>query len=231
VHIALDELKLPYEQEIVDLTVPRTQDYLKLNPRGVIPTLIYDGEVITESAVIATFLADKSGATSSLLPVSTDEDGPLLRARIAFFVDTYVNRVSPIFMKVQRCKSAEERSAVLAEFVDEAAKQLDPLLEDAAPFFGGSSNITLAEVRCDISLAERYDSNTAAKKALTAPFLLRAYLFPNNGLLPTSLLSELSEKAPKFDKWAKATMKHPSVSDGIWDEEKVVAIIKQRMGK
>ncbi|KAL1591782.1 hypothetical protein SLS60_011781 [Paraconiothyrium brasiliense] len=212
VHIALDELKLPYEQEIVDLTVPRTQDYLKLNPRGVVPTLIYDGEVITESAIIATFLADKSGASSSLLPVSTDEDGALLRARIAFFVDTYVSRVSPIFMKVQRCKSAEERSAVLAEFVDEAAKQLDPLLEDAAPFFGGSSNITLAE-------------------ALTAPFLLRAYLFPNNGLLPTSLLNDLSEKAPKFDKWAKATMKHPSVSDGIWDEEKVVANIKKRMGK
>lgn len=57
-HITLDELKVPYKQEIVDITKPRTPEYLKMNPRGLVPTLSYDGEIITESSIIATFLAD-----------------------------------------------------------------------------------------------------------------------------------------------------------------------------
>ena len=145
-HIALDELKVPYEQEIVDITTPRTPEYLKVNPRGLVPTLSYNGEIITESTIIATFLAD-AFSTSNLLPASTDPNGPLTRARISFFVDTYFNRVQPIFMRSQRSKSDEERAKALADFVNAAAKELDPLLADAAPFFGGSSKLTLAEVR------------------------------------------------------------------------------------
>lgn len=147
VHIALDELKVPYEQEIVDITVPRTPEYLALNPRGLVPTLSYNGEILTESTVIATFLADTFPSTSKLLPASTEPNGPLTRAKISFFVDTYFNRVQPIFMKAQRAKSPEERATGLSEFVSAIAKELDPLLSDAAPFFGGSDSLTLAEVR------------------------------------------------------------------------------------
>ena len=118
-----------------------------VNPRGQVPTLSYNGEIITESTIIATFLADTFSSASKLLPASTDPNGPLTRARISFFVDTYFNRVQPLFMKSQRSKSAEERADALAEFVDAAAKELDPLLADAAPFFGGSGKLTLAEVR------------------------------------------------------------------------------------
>jgi glutathione S-transferase len=138
---------VPYEQEIVDISTPRTPEYLKVNPRGLVPTLSYNGEIITESTIIATFLADAFSSTSNLLPASTDPKGPLTRARISFFVDTYFNRVQPIFMKSQRSKSDEERANALADFVNVAAKELDPLLADAAPFFGGSSKLTLAEVR------------------------------------------------------------------------------------
>lgn len=144
VHIALDELNVPYEQEIVDITTPRTPEYLKVNPRGLVPTLSYNGEILTESTIIATFLADTFPSTSKLLPASTDPNGPLTRAKISLFVDTYFNRVQPIFMMSQRSKSDEERANGLAEFVGAAAKEL---LSDAAPFFGGSSDITLAEVR------------------------------------------------------------------------------------
>lgn len=33
-HITLDELKLPYEEVIIDLDTPRPQWYLDINPRG-----------------------------------------------------------------------------------------------------------------------------------------------------------------------------------------------------
>lgn len=144
--IALDELKVPYEQEIVDISVPRTDDYLKINPRGIVPSLCFKGQIITESTIITTFLAD-AYPSSTLLPASTASNGPLTRAKISFFVDTYFNKVQPHFMRSQKTKSEEERASALADFVSAAAKELDPLLADAAPFFGGSSTLTLAEVR------------------------------------------------------------------------------------
>jgi glutathione S-transferase len=91
-HIALAELKVPFDEEIIDLSVPRTPEYLKVNPRGLVPSISYDGQIITESAIVATFLADAFPPT--LLPASTDPKGPLVRAKINFFVDTYFSKVA-----------------------------------------------------------------------------------------------------------------------------------------
>ena len=66
-------------------------------------------------------------------------------------------------------------------------------------------------------------------KVLTGSFIIRAYLLPKHGLLPASFLSDLAAKAPHFDKWANEVVKNPSVSGGIWDEEKVAANIKKRL--
>lgn len=84
-HITLAELGIPFEEEIIDLSKPREPEYLKVNPRGLVPSLSYNGEIITESAVVAQFLADTY--PSHLLPASSDPNGALTRARIAFFVD------------------------------------------------------------------------------------------------------------------------------------------------
>jgi len=47
-HIALSALGVPFTEEIVDLDTPRTPEYLAINPRGLVPTLKYDGVVIPE---------------------------------------------------------------------------------------------------------------------------------------------------------------------------------------
>ena len=49
-------------------------------------------------------------------------------------------------MKAQKCKSNQDRASALSDFVNAAAKELDPLLVDAALFFGSSCELTLAEV-------------------------------------------------------------------------------------
>ncbi|KAI0134778.1 hypothetical protein BJ170DRAFT_679658 [Xylariales sp. AK1849] len=208
-HIALAELKIPFEEEIIDLSVPRTQEYLKVNPRGLVPSLEYDGKVITESAIVSTFLAD--AFPSGLVPPSTDPNGPLVRARIAFFVDTYFSKVQGVLMKAQLSKSQEDLESFATEFVNLVAKEIDPLLTDAAPFFGGSSKLTLAEV-------------------LTGSFILRVYSFPKFDLLPKSILSDLASKAPNFDKWAQEVIRSPSVTS-VWDEENVGSKTKERLAK
>lgn len=109
------------------------------------PSLSYNGEIITESAIVAQFLADSF--PSALLPPSTDADGPLFRARVAFFVDAYFSKVNGIYSKALFAKTEEEAGAFAESLVAAVVKEIEPLLANASPFFGGSKKLTLAEVR------------------------------------------------------------------------------------
>ncbi len=63
VSIALEEMGLPYEVQVIDFaTLEQKSDwYLKLNPNGRIPTLDDNGFVIFESGAILIYLAEKTG--------------------------------------------------------------------------------------------------------------------------------------------------------------------------
>lgn len=87
-------------------------------------------------------------------------------------------------------------------------KEIEPLLKDASPFFGGSSKFTLAE-------------------ALTAPFILRIWALAKHGLIPKSVV-EGFEGLPNFGKWAKEVVKQESVLY-IWDEEATVQGMKKKI--
>lgn len=60
VRLALAEKGLAYDGEHLNLRAGDQQrpDYLKLNPKGVVPTLVHDGFVVTESIVINEYLDD-----------------------------------------------------------------------------------------------------------------------------------------------------------------------------
>jgi glutathione S-transferase len=143
-HIALAELGLSFETEIIDLATPRTAEYLKINPRGLVPTLVYNGEIIPESGIVAQFLADAH--PSHLIKTSNAEGGALQRARINFFVDAYFSKVNGGFYAMCKATSKEEKEAEVEKFVASIVKEIEPLLQDANPYFGGASRFTLAEV-------------------------------------------------------------------------------------
>jgi glutathione S-transferase len=144
VHIALSELQLPFEEEIIDLDTPRTPAYLDINPRGLVPSLSFNGQILTESAVVANFLAD--AYPSHLLPPSETTEGALKRARVAFFVDTFTGKWQSAYNKAIYSKNDEEGSLAAKEAVKVLVKELEPLLKDAKPFFGGSEKLTQVEV-------------------------------------------------------------------------------------
>lgn len=84
-------------------------------------------------------------------------------------------------------------------------KEIEPLLADTdgkGPFFGGSEKLTLAEVQ-------------------SGSFLLRILTFakPEHGLVSAKLLT-LLEQAPRFKRWAEATIAQESVNF-IYDEKLV----------
>ena len=61
VHLALLEIGAPHELRLVDFTADAQHDadYLKLNPRGVVPTLVVDGRAYFESAALLMLLAER----------------------------------------------------------------------------------------------------------------------------------------------------------------------------
>ncbi|KAI1473885.1 thioredoxin-like protein [Daldinia eschscholtzii] len=209
VHISLAELGLPFEEEIIDLSTPRTPEYLKVNPRGLVPSIEYNGEVLTESAIISNFLADAH--PSHLLPASNAPGGALLRAKIAFFVDTFISKANSNFYKAQFAKTDGEVEGFVKEYVDAIVKEVEPLLVNAAPFFNGSDKLTQVEV-------------------LTGSFIVRLFTLPKYDILPAHILTDISAKAPNFYKWGQAVSKHPSVT-GIYNEEDIVASAKERLAK
>jgi glutathione S-transferase len=73
VRLSLAEKGLAWESRYIDPSLSKRDqhdpEYLKLNPRGVVPTLVHDGMVIRESQVILEYLED-TFPTPSLRPAS-----------------------------------------------------------------------------------------------------------------------------------------------------------------
>jgi glutathione S-transferase len=126
--------------------VPHPAWYLNINPHNTLPTLIYrDTETLTDSRTIATFLAD---TFPGICPASSEPDGALERARISLFVDAYMDRVNPLVVKTQyKSRDEEERLLFARDLVEAVEREVEPLLKDTKPFFGGSERLSLAEVR------------------------------------------------------------------------------------
>jgi glutathione S-transferase len=174
-----------------------------------VPSISYNGEIYTESAVVSWLLAD--AYPGQLLPTSNSPGGPERRARINFFVDTYFTKFQSGLFKLYGAKTEAEVEPIVEAVVGQVVKELEPLLKNAKPFFGGSENITLAEV-------------------LTGSFVIRLVSLSKAGVYPGKLGSVIAERAPNFWRWAEKVAAHPSVTS-IYDEERIITSTKARIAK
>ncbi|KAA8914531.1 thioredoxin-like protein [Sphaerosporella brunnea] len=198
-HIALAELGLEFEEVTIELDKPREPWYLEINPRGLVPALKYNDEIIIESGIITQFLAD--AYPSHLEPTPTSPETALKRARINLFVETFTSKVAGIlYGTIILANTAQEKAAKANATIAAIKSDIAPLLQDAAPFFGGSKELTLAEVNA-------------------ASFVLRIYTLGKEeyGLLPAFLLPEL-RKIEVWQKWVDAVLAKESVT-AIFDEK------------
>lgn len=95
VRLCLAEKKLEWESQLVNLSTNEhlSEEYLKLNPNGVVPTLIHDKAVITDSGVICEYLEEVFPATP-MLP-----DDPVERALVRAWV-RYLDEVPTAAIRV-----------------------------------------------------------------------------------------------------------------------------------
>ncbi|XP_014095028.1 glutathione S-transferase 1 [Bactrocera oleae] len=68
--LTLKALNVTFEYKLLNLMTGanRTPEYLAINPHGTVPTLVDDGEILTDSHAITTYLVDKYGTDNSLYP-------------------------------------------------------------------------------------------------------------------------------------------------------------------
>ena len=61
VRLCLHEKGIPWESRLVNLATKEqlAPDYLRINPNGVVPTLLHDGEPVTDSSVICEYLEEQ----------------------------------------------------------------------------------------------------------------------------------------------------------------------------
>ena len=119
VRLALTEKELEAKEHLMTLRGDQFDPaYMKLNPNAVVPTLVHDGEPITESSVILYYL-DETFPQRPLMPAS-----PLARVKVRMFnklIDEYVHNscmiltfataFRPAFLKM----SQEQRDAEFAK--------------------------------------------------------------------------------------------------------------------
>jgi len=70
--IALEEIGAPFETSLVKFAIGehKSADYLQVNPKGKVPTLLVDGRPLTENIAIASFLVRRF-PEAQLLPIGS----------------------------------------------------------------------------------------------------------------------------------------------------------------
>ncbi len=119
VRLVLEEKKIPYEEININLAKgeQRSKEYLAINPNGVVPTIVHQGQVIIESSIINEYL-DEVFDGPSLRPGE-----PIMIAKMRQWpqmIDLYIHPATWVISYVtlrQPVKKAEKSKEELeAEF-------------------------------------------------------------------------------------------------------------------
>lgn len=119
VRLALEEKGIAWESHFVDLHAGEQfkPDYVKLNPKSVVPTLVHDGRVLVESTVICEYLDDAFPAPA-LRPAA-----PLERARMRLWTklvdeELHTACVAVTFIMLHRDRYLERPPAEIQALID-----------------------------------------------------------------------------------------------------------------
>jgi glutathione S-transferase len=109
-HIGLEEVGAEYELKLVQLAKgqQRTEEYLKINPRGKVPALSVDGKVLVENTAILTYLSRRFPA-KKLLPADPAEE-----ARSIGTMCWFSSVVHPSYQRMHRPERFAEGEAAHA---------------------------------------------------------------------------------------------------------------------
>ena len=117
-HVTLEEIGAPYELKFINLAKGEHKGaaYLKINPRGKVPALSIDSNVLTENVAILTYLA-KQFPDARLLPQDLSEE-----ARCISTMAWFASAVHPTFAHIIRPERFASDTAVQLNMKETARK-------------------------------------------------------------------------------------------------------------
>ncbi len=144
-HAALEEIGAPYALDYVDLEVPRSADFLKLNPQGKVPVLIDESDpgepqVIYQSAAVLLHLADKH-PEAALAPAPGSAARGLCYQWLFFMAEVLQSAYMLHFYPERFTAEADQAAGVEAnatELIANAWAMLDDAL-DPGPYLLGEA--------------------------------------------------------------------------------------------
>ncbi len=147
VKVVLEEKKLPYESNHVDLRKKEQKkpDFLKLNPNGKVPVIVDRETVLYESRIINEYLEDQY-PEPPLMPKT-----PARRAKIRLLIDYALTDLIPPHRKLreQMLKDEKDREPTVIESVKRELIELLRRFEDELgdqPYFAGEFSLLDAAV-------------------------------------------------------------------------------------
>ncbi|XP_025099817.1 glutathione S-transferase omega-1-like [Pomacea canaliculata] len=125
--LVLAHKQIPFETVNVDLK-NKPEWFLKINPKGLVPTLEKDGKVVYESLITCDYLDDVY-PQNRLTP-----SDPYQRALDAMFLDYFSNKFVPNFYKVLRSKGKDDEAR---HELLKALQKINDEISKRGKFFGG----------------------------------------------------------------------------------------------
>jgi glutathione S-transferase len=171
--IALEEIGAPYQAHRLDLAAgdQRSSEYLKVNPRGRVPTLAVNGEPVTEVLAILTYLAH-AYPHSQLLPLAD----PLKLAHAYEVMSWFASTVHVAFSQIARPERFADDEGVKAALATPGEARFHRTLSDIERLAQGPGPWLLGESFSAVDAyalviwrwAERRKIDTAAYPAWSA---------------------------------------------------------------
>ncbi|TEY68098.1 hypothetical protein BOTCAL_0123g00270 [Botryotinia calthae] len=185
--LLLLEKRIPFQYIEVN-PYQKPSSLLKLNPRGLIPTLSYEGKALYESTIICEFLED---AYPSHYPRLLTRE-PFERARLKIWTDHITSRVVPAFNRFLQYQSVSLKDPRFLTIRDKFLTTLYEFTQEMhpiGPYFTGKEPCIVDYV--------------------LAPWALRIWVFDyfKGGLH----IEELGELTGRWEKWLEAIEKRKSI--------------------
>ena len=237
VRLSLAEKEIDYQSVIIDFNTLEhlSDDYLALNPNGVVPTLIHDGNAITDSSVICEYL-DEVFPTTRLSPVDALGRAKM-RAWMRFLEEMPTSAIRvPSFNKLFAQRLSEVPAAVFDNMV-----QKTPLRKELYRALRNGKSFQFDEQKLNDAIEKlNYTLDRANDALSTQTWLLGdALSIADCVLLPTVVrmadlgLTEHFENVPHLTAWFKNFVERPSfakaypkgarVSDEAWSFDTIGA--------
>lgn len=187
-------------------------EYLKINPNGVVPTLVHNGTVVTDSSVIIEYLDELFPEPERFVPENPGRRAAM-RSLMRFIDEVPIPAVRVPSFNLAFISAFRDMDE--AEFV--ATANAKPLRKEFMLAMGrtGFSEKDMAEALDRLGRAMRRMNNEIAKSG--GPWMLGAQLtLADIAIMPTVVrledigLARLWAGMPAIDRWRERIMRHPA---------------------